>query len=106
MAKVRCRLPRLGSIFGLGHAQQVCGAPGTVGGSFAGQQLRQPIHGPGRPRECGLAGGGAKVRVDLTGDVLFQAADDFFLRQAFRCAAFGVGAGSRVIAQAGEHDPP
>jgi hypothetical protein len=90
----------------LGHAQQVCGAPGTVGGSFAGQQVRQPIFGPGRPRECGLPGGGAEVGIDLAGDVALQAADDFLLGFSFGCAAFGVGAGGRVRAQAGEHDPP
>jgi hypothetical protein len=88
----------------LGHAQQVCGAPGTAGGSFAGQQVRQPIFGPGRPRECALSG--AEVGIDLAGDVALQAADDFLLGFPFRCAAFGVGAGSRVGAQAGEHDPP
>ena len=53
----------------LGHAQQVCGAPGTAGGSFAGQQVRQPISGPGRPREYVLAGGAAEVGIDLAGDV-------------------------------------
>src|SRR5881296_400943 len=60
-----------------GHAQQVCGAPGTAGGSFAGQQTRQPISGPGRPRECVLAG--AEVGIDLARDVALQAADDFLL---------------------------
>src|SRR5713226_2088672 len=79
---------------------------GTAGGSFAGQRLRQPIHGPGRPREYGLAGGGAEVGIDLAGDVALQAADDFLLGFSFGCAAFGVGAGGRVRAQAGEHDPP
>ena len=58
-------------------------APGAVGGSFEGQQVRQPISGPGRPRKCGLAGRRAQVRVDLAGEVPFQAADDLCLRQAF-----------------------
>jgi len=87
-------------------AQQVCSAPGTAGGSFAGQRVRQPIRGPGRPRECVFAGDGAEVGIDLAGDVALQAADDFLLGFPFGRAAFGVGAGSRVRAQAGEHDPP
>ena len=87
-----------------GHAQQVCSAPGTAGGSFAGQQVRQPIYGPGRPRECVLAR--AEVGIDLAGDVALEAADDFLLGFSFGCAALGVGAGSRVRAQAGEYDPP
>src|SRR5260370_3678951 len=90
----------------LGHAQQVRSAPGTAGGSFAGQQVRQPISGPGRPRECALAGGGAEVGIDLAGDVTLQAADDFLLGFSFGRAPFGVSAGGRVRAQAGEHDPP
>ena len=73
-----------------------CGAPGTAGGSFAGQRLRQPISGPDRPRECALAGGDAEVGIDLAGDVALQAADDFLLGFPLGCAAFGVGAGSRV----------
>jgi hypothetical protein len=83
-----------------------CGAPGTAGGSFAGQQVRQPIRGPGRPRECGLAGGTAEVGINLAGDVTLQAADDFLLGFPFGRAAFGVGTGSRIRAQTGEHDPP
>ena len=90
----------------LGHAQQVCGAPGTAGGSFAGQQVRQPIFGPGRPRECGLAGGGAEVGIDLAGDVALEAADDFLLRQALFGAPLDVGAGGGVGAHPGDHDPP
>ena len=68
--------------------------------------MRQPISGPGRPRECGLADGAAEVGIDLAGDVALQAANDFLLGFPFGCAAFGVGAGRRIIAQAGEHDPP
>jgi len=83
-----------------------CGAPGTAGGSFAGQHVRQPISGPGRPRECALSGGSAQVGIDLAGDVALQAADDFLLGLSFGCAAFDVGAGGRVRAHAGEHDPP
>ena len=82
----------------LGHAQQVCDAPGTAGGSFAGQRVRQPISGPGRPREYALAGGSAQVGIDLAGNVALQAADDFLLGFPFGCAAFGVGAGRRVRA--------
>ena len=43
--------------------------------------------------------------VDLAGDVALEAADDLCLG-SFRGAALGVGAGGRVGAQAGEHDPP
>ena len=62
--------------------------------------------GQAAPGSSGSAGGGAEVGIDLAGDVALQAADDFFLGFSFGCAAFGVGAGSRVRAQAGEHDPP
>ena len=82
------------------------GGPGTAGGSFAGQQVRQPNMGPGRPRECALAGGSAQVGIDLAGDVALQAADDFLLGFPLGGAAFDVGAGSRVRAHAGENDPP
>jgi hypothetical protein len=64
------------------------------------------LAGQAGPRECVLAGGGAEVGVDLAGDVALEAADDFLLGFSFGCAAFGVGAGRRVRAQAGEHDPP
>ncbi len=40
-----------------GPLSRPCGAPGAAGGSFAGQQARQPNIGPGRPRECALSGG-------------------------------------------------
>ncbi len=53
-----------------------------------------------------LAGAGAEVGIDLAGDVTLQAADDFLLGFSFGCAAFDIGAGGRVRAQAGEHDPP
>ncbi len=50
----------------LGHAQQVGEGPGTAGESFEGQQARQPIFGPGRPRgRCvspRLGGGGGRPR--------------------------------------------
>ena len=55
----------------LGHAQQVLWCPGAAGRSCAGQ-VRQPIFGPGRPRECALPGGGAEVGIDLAGDVALQ----------------------------------
>ena len=53
-----------------------------------------------------LAAGRAEAGVDLAGDVTLQAADDLRLGFAFRRAAPGVGAGGRVRARAGEHDPP
>jgi hypothetical protein len=80
--------------------------PGAAGGSLAGQQVRQPISGSGRPRDGVSVCGGAEVRAGLAGDVTLEAADDFFLRQAVFSAAFDVGAGGWVGAHAGEHDPP
>jgi hypothetical protein len=80
--------------------------PGAAGGSFEGQQVRQPISGPGRPRKYGSAGRRAQVRVDLAGDVPFQAADDLCLRQAFFAAPVNVGAGGRVRAHPGDHYSP
>src|SRR5271170_5558238 len=77
-----------------------------AGGSFAGQQGAAADSRAGPPGECGLASGGAEVGVDLAGDVALQAADDFLLGFSFGRAAFGVGAGGRVRAQASEHDPP
>ena len=53
-----------------------------------------------------LAAGRAQVRVDLAGDVTLQAADDLGLGLSFFGAAFDVGAGGRVRAHRGEHDPP
>jgi len=50
--------------------------------------------------------GGAEVVADLAGGVTLQAADDLRLGFSFGRAAPGVGAGGRVRAQAGEHDPP
>jgi len=68
---------------------------------------RQPIIGSGRPRSFrALAAGRAEVAVDLAGDVTLQAADDLRLGFPFGGAALGVGAGGRVRAQPGEHDPP
>src|SRR5713101_7017725 len=68
---------------------------------------RQPNIGSGRPRSFGaLAGGRAEVAVDLAGGVTLQAADDLRLGFPFGGAALGVGAGGRVRAQPGEHDPP
>jgi len=68
---------------------------------------RQPIIGSGRPRSFrALAAGRAEVAVYLAGDVTLQAADDLRLGFPFGGAALGVGAGGRVRAQPGEHDPP
>ena len=53
-----------------------------------------------------LPGGRAQLAVDLAGDVTLEAADDLRLGLSFGGAALGVGAGGRVRAQAGEHDPP
>ena len=58
------------------------------------------------PGSAGLAGGRAQVRVDLPCDVALQAADDLGLGLSFFGAAFDVGAGGRVGAHPGEHDPP
>ena len=81
--------------------------PGTADGSFAGQQVRgSRISGQAVPGVCGLAGGRAQVRVDLPCDVALQAADDLGLGLSFFRAAFDVGAGGRVGAHPGEHDPP
>ena len=44
--------------------------------------------------------------VDLPGDVSLQAADDLGLGLPFAGAALDVGAGGRVRAHTGEHDPP
>ena len=68
---------------------------------------RQPNIGSGRPRGLwASAGGRAQVGVDLAGDVTLQAADDLGLGLSFFGAALDVGAGGRVRAHAGEHDPP
>jgi hypothetical protein len=41
----------------LGHGTSKVMGPGTAGGSFEGPaRLRQPISGPGRPRELGVSG--------------------------------------------------
>jgi hypothetical protein len=68
--------------------------------------MRQPNIGPGRPRSEGLADRREEVGVDLAGDVTLEAADDLGFRLSFLRAAFDVGAGRRMRAQAGEHDPP
>ena len=81
--------------------------PGTAGESFAGRQVRgSRIPGQAVPRVCGSVAGGVQVRIDLTGDVTLQAADDLGLGLSFFGAAFDVGAGGRVRAHPGEHDPP
>ena len=81
--------------------------PGTADESFEGQQVRgSRIAGQAVPGAWALAAGRAEVRVDLAGDVTLQAADDLRLGFPFGRAALGVGAGGRVRAQPGEHDPP
>ena len=81
--------------------------PGTADGSLAGQQVRgSRFAGQAVPGALVLAAGRAEVGVDLAGDVTLQAADDLRFGFPFGGAAFGVGAGGRVRAQAGEHDPP
>src|SRR6266536_3394862 len=60
---------------------------------------------PGTADEA-LAGGRAEVGVDLAGDVTLQAADDLGLGFPFSRAPLDVGAGGRVGAHPGEHDPP
>src|ERR1700722_6907718 len=79
--------------------------PGTADESFAGQQVRgSRISGQAVPELSALAGR-AEVAVDLAGDVTLQAADNLRLGFPFGRAALGVGAGGRVRAQPGEHDP-
>ena len=68
--------------------------------------MRQPISGSGRSRGLGASARSAQVGVDLAGDVTLQAPDDLRLRQAFGGAPLGVGAGGRVVAHPGDHDPP
>src|SRR6266571_2150322 len=81
--------------------------PGTADESFEGQQVRgSRIAGQAVPGALALAAGRAEVRVDLAGGVTLQAADDLRLGFPFGGAALGVGAGARVRAQPGEHDPP
>src|SRR6516165_2863469 len=82
------------------------GVPGAADRSLAGQRMRQPICGSGRPRKTGALAGRAQVRVDLAGDVTLQAADDLLLGQAFLAAPRDVGAGGRMRAHPGDHDPP
>jgi hypothetical protein len=69
-------------------------------------KMRQPNTGPGRPRGRASARCRAEVGIDLAGDVALEAADYLCLGFSFCGAALGVGAGGRVGAQAGEHDPP
>ena len=64
------------------------------------------ISGQAVPGVYGSVSGRAQVRIDLTGDVALQAADDLGLGLSFFGAAFDVGAGGRVRSHAGEHDPP
>src|SRR5215470_16349051 len=66
--------------------------PGAAGGSLAGQQVRQPISGSGRPGKHSSAAS-AKAGIDLAGDVTLQAADDLLLRQAFFGTPVDVGTG-------------
>jgi hypothetical protein len=62
--------------------------PGTAGGSFEGQQVRgSRILGQAVPGVCGSVSSRAQVRIDLTGDVTLQAADDLSLGFPFFDAA-------------------
>jgi len=92
----------------LGHAQQVRDGAGDgrrIVRRPAGS--RQPDIGSGRPRSFrALAAGRAEVAAGLAGDVALEAADDLRLGLPFGGAAPGTGAGGRVRAQPGEHDPP
>ena len=82
------------------------GGPGTAGIVCRPAGSRQPF-GSSRPRSFrALPGGQAELAVDLAGDITLEAADDLRLGLAFGRAALSVGAGGRVRAQAGEHDPP
>ena len=92
----------------LGHAQQVRDGAGDgrrIVRRPAGS--RQPNMRVRPPPELGCyPAAGAEVAVDLAGDVALEAADDLRLGLSFCRAALDVGAGGRVRAQPGEHDPP
>ena len=64
------------------------------------------ILGQAAPLGYLASAGGAQRRIDLAGDVTLAAADDLGLGFSFCGAALGAGAGDRVRAHAGEHDPP
>ena len=90
----------------LGHAQQVRWGPGAADESFEGKQgCGSRLSGQAAPG-AGVSAGGAEVGVNLAGDVTLETAHDLGLGFAFCRAALGVGAGGRVGAHAGEHDPP
>ena len=85
-------------------AERCSYAASRVGPTFP--RMRQPNFGSGRPGACGLVGGPAEMWVDLAGEVTLEAADDFRFRFSICGAKFDVGAGRRVRAHPGEHDPP
>ena len=90
------------------HDVELMDAAGRV---LARKRLPEGVAGMARLHELtGLQLGedaeDPEVVVDLAGDVTLQAADDLRLGFPFGGAAPGVGAGARVRAQAGEHDPP
>ena len=80
--------------------------PGTADESFEGQRVRgSRLSGQAVPGALGVRRR-AEVAVDLASGVTLQAADDLRLGLSFGRAALGVGAGGRVGAEPGEHDPP
>jgi hypothetical protein len=90
----------------LGHAQQVRCFRGRPADRSQASGCGSRLLGQAVPGVGASARGGAEVGVDLAGDVALEAADDLGFGFPFRGAAFGVGAGGRVRAEAGEHDPP
>ena len=86
--------------------------PAGQGGSGDGRESLAGQHGCGSRLEgqavpgAGGSAACAEVGAGLAGDVALEAADDLLLRQSLRGAPSGVGAGGRVRAHAGEHDPP
>src|SRR5512140_2931179 len=88
-------------------AQQVRWGRGRPANRSKASRVRgSRISGQAVPGAWALAGGRAEVAVGLAGDVTLQAAGDLRVGFPFGGAALGVGAGGRVRAQPGEHDPP
>ena len=89
-----------------GHAQQVrVGGRGRPADRSQASRCGSRLAGQAAPGALASAGAWAQVGVDLTGDVTLEAADDLFLGQALFAAPGDVGAGGRVGAHPGDHDP-
>jgi hypothetical protein len=50
--------------------------------------------------------GAGQKGVDLAGDVAFEDADDLAFGETFFASSGDIGAGSGIVAHAGDHDPP